>query len=51
MRAVLGRRNVAVLGLALLGAMLALLMLRLGPGPSPAATTGGRASTISSSAI
>ena len=36
MRAVLGRRNLAVLGLALLGAMLALLMLRLGPGPSPA---------------
>jgi hypothetical protein len=36
MRAVLGRRNVTVLGLALLGAVLALLMLRLGPGPSPA---------------
>ena len=36
MRAVLERRNVAVLGLALLGAVLALLMLRLGPGPSPA---------------
>ncbi len=36
MTAVLGRRRVAVIGLALLGAALALLMLRLGPGPSPA---------------
>jgi Domain of unknown function (DUF4331) len=36
MTAVLSRRNVAVLGLALIGAALVLLMLRLGPGPSPA---------------
>jgi len=36
MLAVLGRRNVAVIGLALVGAALALLMLRLGPGPSSA---------------
>jgi hypothetical protein len=36
MTAVLGRRNVAVIGLTLLGAALALLVLRLGPGPSPA---------------
>ena len=36
MTAALSRRNVAVLGLALLGAVLALLLLRLGPGPSQA---------------
>ncbi len=36
MTAVLGRRRVALIGLALFGAALALLMLRLGPGPSPA---------------
>src|SRR3954468_2909846 len=36
MLAVLGRRNVAVIGLALVGAALALLMLRVGPGPSSA---------------
>jgi hypothetical protein len=36
MTAALSRRNVAVLGLALLGAALALLLLRLGPGPSQA---------------
>jgi hypothetical protein len=36
MTAVLGRRHVALAGFALLGAALALLVLRLGPGPSPA---------------
>jgi hypothetical protein len=36
MTAALIRRNVVVLGLALLGAALALLLLRLGPGPSQA---------------
>jgi hypothetical protein len=36
MTAVLGRRRLALVGLALFGAALALLMLRLGPGPSPA---------------
>ncbi len=36
MTAVLGRRHVALAGLVLLGTALALLVLRLGPGPSPA---------------
>src|SRR5215210_2873524 len=36
MTAVQGRQRIAVIGLALLGAALALLVLRLGPGPSPA---------------
>jgi Domain of unknown function (DUF4331) len=36
MAAVLGRRHVALVGLVLLGTALALLVLRLGPGPSPA---------------
>jgi uncharacterized protein DUF4331 len=36
MTAVLGRRRLALVGFALIGAALALLMLRLGPGPPPA---------------
>src|SRR4029453_9291245 len=36
MPAVLGRRNPAVIALALLGVGVALLVLRFGPGPSPA---------------
>src|SRR5215210_8878693 len=36
MTAVQGRQRIAVIGLALLGAALALLVLRLGPGPTPA---------------
>jgi hypothetical protein len=36
MTAVLGRRNATVIALALVGAALALPVLRLGPGPSPA---------------
>jgi Domain of unknown function (DUF4331) len=36
MQAVLGRRNTAVIALALLGVGVALLVLRFGPGPSPA---------------
>ena len=42
MPAVLSRRNAMVLGLALLGAALALLVLRLGPGPSPASAASHR---------
>jgi hypothetical protein len=36
MTAVLGRRRIGVIAFALLGAAIAFLMLRLGPGPSPA---------------
>ena len=36
MPAVLGKRNPAVIALALLGAAIALLVLRFGPAPSPA---------------
>jgi Domain of unknown function (DUF4331) len=36
MTAVLGRRHVALAGMVLVGAAIALLVLRLGPGPSPA---------------
>jgi uncharacterized protein DUF4331 len=42
MTAVVGRRNVAVIGLALLGVAFALLMLRLGSGPSPATAASHR---------
>ena len=36
MTAVLGRRSIGLIAFVLLGAAVALLMLRLGPGPTPA---------------
>ncbi len=50
MPAVPGKRNLAVIALALLGAAIALLVLRFGPAPSPAKAASHREAPLISNA-